>query len=186
MTIIERRRLFELQDELGNEASRLVNSRMLLRPNTRFAVIWKILFVLCVVVEISQCAFAPSLSPDKHHGQSTRIEKFLEFYFVPTPTTQLPECRAKLLPQMKAMKGILIIRWIKKYNYRPNAGSQTSGILKRPPPWYCHEVASTLKTFYIRILKFAIHALSTFSVLSHSSTSSSHFSLANWIQRTAG
>ena len=164
MTVKDRRRLFELQDELSAEASRLINTRMLIRPNTRFAVAWKLIFVLCVVVEISHCAIAPHLDRDDHHGPSTRMGGTLGLYFVPTPTAQLPECRAKRVPRMKATKGIpLISVWLKTVQLRAHDWiANFRNVEKRPLPWYCQEVATTLQAIYIRILKFTIHAVSTF------------------------
>jgi hypothetical protein len=36
----DRRRMYQLQDELGRQAKELVNRKLILRPNTTFAVTW--------------------------------------------------------------------------------------------------------------------------------------------------
>jgi hypothetical protein len=43
MSATDRRRMYQLQDELKIKAKELVNERLLLRPNTAFAVYWKVL-----------------------------------------------------------------------------------------------------------------------------------------------
>jgi len=67
------------QDERTNiskhkQLTRKKNKRLLLSPKTSFAVVWKCVAIICVVLEISQIIFAPMLS-----GEMTKmpLDKFL-------------------------------------------------------------------------------------------------------------
>lgn len=165
----ERRRLYELQDELSVKAAQLLNKKMLLRPNTRFAVTWKVLFVVCVAFEMSQLAFAPTLKKyvDEDSGQQLDIGKVLEIHLIPTPTSQWQACGAKLVKRgpKVAKTGPPVIRWLKEIRRKAQGEiqrttqeeiTQTKGDKTLPTPWYCNEPFSTAQSAYIRVLRFVI------------------------------
>lgn len=81
MRIADRRRMYQLQDELRETAYDLINKRLLLRPNTRFAVIWKVAFVLFVIMDIYQRAWPT---------QTAVIAMFLQDKL--SPVTEWQEC----------------------------------------------------------------------------------------------
>mmetsp|Transcript_7975 Transcript_7975/g.17154 ORF Transcript_7975/g.17154 Transcript_7975/m.17154 type:complete len:864 (+) Transcript_7975:101-2692(+) len=93
----ERRRLYELQDEFMAEAKKTINKRLLVRPNTRFAVSWNSLFIFCILVEISHVALKPWLKIPK--GQQTDDRKYksmrllLSESLIPTPAEETSTCK---------------------------------------------------------------------------------------------
>ena len=60
----DRRRMYQLQQEIRAEAKRLLNRKLLLRPDSRFAIVWKALFVAAVILEITQLALRTGKSFD--------------------------------------------------------------------------------------------------------------------------
>ena len=163
MSVKERRRLYELQDELRNEATQLLNSKMLLRPNTRFAVTWKILFVVCVVLEIAQHASAPILHTyiDEESGQQMRMGTVLEFFLVPSPTSQWQACGATNLQRSRrkaVKKGFPPIQWLKRLHRQARHAILTGRNVNHASlPWYCQKPYSTAVSVYIQFLKILIY-----------------------------
>eukprot|EP00547_Thalassionema_nitzschioides_P015579 CAMPEP_0194255786 /NCGR_PEP_ID=MMETSP0158-20130606/35311_1 /TAXON_ID=33649 /ORGANISM="Thalassionema nitzschioides, Strain L26-B" /LENGTH=702 /DNA_ID=CAMNT_0038994259 /DNA_START=15 /DNA_END=2120 /DNA_ORIENTATION=- len=155
----ERRRMYELEDELMTEADTLLNRKMLLRPNTKFAVIWKILFVVCVIFEISQLAFKPILKNyvEEKTGEQMDIGKVLELNLVPTPVTEWKQCGGLLNTERVEKRSPF--RWIKQIRRH---AQREKHILEdeseeNEKPWYCHEIINASQVVYIDILKFLIH-----------------------------
>jgi hypothetical protein len=146
----ERRRMYVLQNELEEEANELINEKLLLRPNTTFAVAWKVLFVFAVIFEISQLAFQPLLSKNQDQkGNPLGMEGFFEHLLIPTAVSALPECN----PQQK----------------RGPVGFVTSLLLgnprqakkpaKAPPPWYCKStIYSILQSKYSDLITWSIQS----------------------------
>lgn len=91
----DRRRMYRLQQELNIETTKLLNKRLLLRPNTRFAVTWKILFVSAVIFDIGQLAFKPRLDThiDPATGKPLDFVRVLEKKFVPVPILEQEICQ---------------------------------------------------------------------------------------------
>lgn len=93
----DRRRLYQLQDEFMTEAKKTINKRLLVRPNTRLAVLWNSIFVFCVLVEMSHTALRPWLIIPKAkrvNGQKYRSQRlFLAEYFTPAPVAETEACR---------------------------------------------------------------------------------------------
>ena len=93
----DRRRLYQLQDEFMAEAKKTINKRLLVRPNTRLAVLWNYFFVFCVLVEISFNAMKPWLiipkaqRVDDQKYRSMRL--FLAESLVPTPVEETSACK---------------------------------------------------------------------------------------------
>jgi hypothetical protein len=163
LSVNDRRRLYQLQEELGTEARELLNQKMLLRPNTRFAVTWKILFVICVIFEITQLAFAPMLAKyvDEETGKNLDIEKVMELKLVPTPFGQREECGAIPHQDRVGKRGHPAARWIKKIRRKTKEDILLLEHLE-PKKWYCHEPFTTIQLGYIEIVKLWIHRLLVF------------------------
>jgi len=93
----ERRRLYQLQDEFMVEARKTINKRLLMRPNTRHAVIWNSIFVVCVLLEMSHTALRPWLLIPKNKrvdGKKYRSQRlFLAEYLTPTPVAETEACK---------------------------------------------------------------------------------------------
>lgn len=173
MSTEERRRMYKLQDELGSEASHLLNKRMLMRPNTRFAVTWKILFVFCVFFEISQIALAPTLATyiDEQSGVKLDIGKVLELNLVPDPVAEWKQCGAVHVPIARHIvkRGPPLIQWIKKIGRKAQEDTlhevedeEERKAKELLTPWYCHKPYSTAQGLYIQFLKIAIHEFLVF------------------------
>jgi len=152
MSVADRRRMYELQDELNVTARRIVNEKMILRPNTSFAVTWKVLFVVCVVFEITQLVLKPKLEKyvDEDTGKPLDIGKILDRKLVPTPMTEWEECAAWLIDDEqleKETKGIF-----DKMRRRRKAKEAK----KLVRPWYCKEPFVTAQSMYISVLRFML------------------------------
>lgn len=152
MSVDDRRRMYELQDELNVTAKKLVNEKMLLRPNTSFAVTWKVLFVICVVFEITQLVLKPKLEKyvDEDTGKRLDIGKILDRKLVPTPITEWEECAAWLIDDEqfeKETKGFL-----KKMRRR----MKEKKAKKLHRPWFCKEPFVTTQALYIDVLRFML------------------------------
>lgn len=159
LSIAERRRLYELQDELGAEARELINKKLLLRPNTSFAVMWKIVFVVCVLFEISQLALAPTLKKyvNKKTGKQMDIEEILGYNLVPTPVAEMKECgfvnkTSNPDPENEQPK---VLRWLQ--NARPQRPKFLKPKEPETYPWYCQEPIKTTQWFYVQVLKLLVH-----------------------------
>ena len=78
----ERRRMYSLRQELTATTQKLVNQKLLLRPNTTFAVVWKSMFVAAVILELGTL-IAKTLYP-----KQVSVD-----FIVPVPFSELPECQ---------------------------------------------------------------------------------------------
>lgn len=113
----EKKHMYELQDELGKEAKELFNRKLLLRPNTIFAVVWKILFAVCVSMEIIHLVLQPMLVQEVHKkgAEPFTMENLAAELFVPTKISEWPTCQHK------------------KRNHH---------FEEEPLPWYCQGAAA--------------------------------------------
>lgn len=151
----DKRQMVELKDELQKEANELINKRMLLRPDTRFAVTWKILFVFCVLFEIGQLAFSPVLKKyvDKETGDQMDIGKVMEKMLVPKAFKNLPQCGAvHIADDGVEAKGIL--SFLKRLRRKKAQEVIIADHTKHP--WFCHPPYSTIQGVYIDLLHFLI------------------------------
>ena len=141
-----KKRLFELQDELCAEANRLINKRLLLRPNTRFAVAWKVLFVVSVVLEVTQLALKPWFESHKNHGAVQRMSMpdFIALSFVPTRASQRKECG--YIPERKGVSSLDFF-WTRKRKNQLDAASM---------PWYCTQPGSSIQEAYSDVLSLLL------------------------------
>jgi hypothetical protein len=146
-----RRRLYQLQDELKLEAQELLNRKLLLRPNTTFAVAWKVLFVVCVFFEIGQLAFSPKLTKlvDKKTGQPMNIGEVLHTKFVPKLISD--SCSDLQTIEAREFKGPKIFRFFQQ-KMRPTRRK----INAEHKPWFCDAPYSTARATYVRGLHFVV------------------------------
>jgi hypothetical protein len=121
----EKKRMYELQDELGKEAKELFNRTLMLRPNTKFAYVWKMLFVVCVSMEITQLVLKPLLVPEVHEKgvDPYTMERLAAKLFVPTKISEWPTC------QHKKRNPLL---------------ERVRHVEEEPLPWYCQGAAATV------------------------------------------
>lgn len=150
MKASNRRRMYRLQEELHDEAGHLLNETLLLRPNTSFAVLWKVLFVVAILFEISQLALKPWLEKykDVDTGRPLDIESIMEHTLIPTPMSQLAVCATHNEDGPRILR--VIRRVFRKFTRRKPM--QTKSL-----PWYCHKTFATAQTVYIKTLEFFIH-----------------------------
>jgi hypothetical protein len=152
MSVDDRRRMYELQNELNTAAKRLVNEKLLLRPNTSFAVTWKVLFVICVIFEITQLVIKPKLDKyiDEDTGKRLDIGKILDDKLVPAPMTEWEECAFWLIDDEqleKDKKGFF--KKIRRRRKQKKAKKLTR-------PWFCREPYVTMQSMYINVVRFIL------------------------------
>ena len=130
MTEEERQRMYKLKSELTQKAKTFLNQKLLLRPNTTFAVVWKALFVVGVILELSVLV-AKAL-----HPKGVTVESIL-----PRLWYDLPECN----PKEPGFFQKILHRF---------GRHRTSPIL-----WYCQERAMAYQNMGVCILDFSIRTL---------------------------
>jgi len=141
----DRRLMYQLQDELGMRAKELVNKKLLLRPNTTFAVTWKFLFVMCVLYEISMNCLKHKLQKykDEETGKPLDFGRILEHKFVPSPISEWEGCApwfAGVAEEQSFVQSIF---------------GQKQTIVEGCP-WYCQEPVVTAQSVYIIVLRFVL------------------------------
>lgn len=130
----DRRRLYELQDEFTEEAAKTVNRRLLMRPNTKFAVIWKVMFVICIGIEIAQQFAPPWLIQQKTLDKSNSsdeigIREFIALSLIPKPTRDFHQCK-------KSRRSVL-------QNFVPGALRKEGEDDNHSSSWICNKPFST-------------------------------------------
>ncbi|KAG7374181.1 IQ calmodulin-binding motif-containing protein [Nitzschia inconspicua] len=131
MNSTDRRRLYQLQDEFTEEAKKVINRTLLLRPNTTFAVMWKLMFVMCICAEILQTALTPLAKPSmvkhsKHDDNTVSVRDILAEQLIPKPTAKRVACIAKRESLVQKLH-------LKKPDYFVVNST-----------WYCHEPYSNI------------------------------------------
>jgi hypothetical protein len=144
-----KKRLFELQDELCEEAKRLINKRLLMRPNTRFSVAWKAIFIVCIIVEVAQLASKPWLESYKNHGkgQPMTMPEFIALSFTPTRASQREECGYKSEPKRMLPQGLFLNRQRRK---------GLSNMDVENLPWYCTHPGSLIQEAYSDVVSLLL------------------------------
>ena len=143
----DKRTMYELQDELGKEAKELLNRKLLLRPNTRFAVIWKLLFVVCVTWEITELAVQPWLNTKGNKGNSPlTVEELVAKTFVPTRVSDRPQCQNLQKTKVPFHKRIL----------QRKTNPEAEEIEEQDLAWYCREPISSLQRGYRDFVALAL------------------------------
>jgi hypothetical protein len=139
--------LKELKDDLKSTCDAKISRRILLRPNTKFSVTWKVLFVISVSIEITFLSLKPYIERtflSQTHNPIT-IESAVATMVIPDPFYFSPRCNyrtgeARKYVTKKKKKKLPII---------PEKGPLS--------PWYCHEPWLFLQVAYIRIMSLLIH-----------------------------
>lgn len=151
MSAAERRRIYQLQDQLGVEFQKS-GTGMLLRPNTKFAVTWKVLFVVCVALEIAHLAVKPRLAKykDGETGKPLTPDRVLEHMFVPDPTETWAWCIDPAAKKTKKKKA----RFGKKGEQVKAAA--VGGATSYYGPWYCGEPWRTSSRWAAEAIRFVI------------------------------
>jgi hypothetical protein len=157
--------MYALQEELELEAQSWINERLLLRPNTTFAVWWKVLFVVAVVFEISALAFQPLWAvrhKDPITGKPLSLEEVLDKKLIPTPVFKLDVCTGRPpmvpMPRFNAWHPVqstrdhvrALIQRARRRLWAPNAK-------QGPHPWFCQGSYSRLQAVYISLANLAVH-----------------------------
>ena len=131
--------LYELQDEIGEYSTELLNRKLLLRPNTKFAVTWKVVFVFCVILEISYLAITPWLEEVKNRRskEPMTVPQFVAKSVVPIRIAERLECqKPKPLTAMEKLQ--------KK--------QQEEKVF----PWYCDGIGATVHEAATDFLSLAL------------------------------
>lgn len=146
MTPRERMRLYQLEDQLHKESARVLNQRMLLRPNTRFDVVWKILFCICVIFEMAGLIANPHLKKhtDDISGKPLTVHKVVENLLVPRPLEDLYECTCASPKKEEGWKSIL-------FPWRAPSPPTCDKVA-----WYCEAPYSTARSHYARVMQLMI------------------------------
>eukprot|EP00980_Cylindrotheca_fusiformis_P005740 scaffold1194_cov127-Cylindrotheca_fusiformis.AAC.17 len=123
-------RMYELRDELMEETKDLLNRKMLIRPNTRFSVYWKLFFALCLLWELANLAAKPWLQDPNKHGKTkglpSTLEELVAQKLVPTRVSDLPECK-------------------RRENHHYWSQHTSNQYEDDSLSWYCHEPFSTVQ-----------------------------------------
>ena len=135
ISAMQRRRMYLLQDELVSTAKKRRRRQMLLYPNTSSSVIWKYIFVACLIVELGQKVMKPKLTLFAEEvaaaeRRKIRVEDmdwttYLSAKILPKQVAEWDEC-GKALQAGKIM------------------------------PWYCQRPWSDIHVAYIKTLEVAI------------------------------
>ena len=155
MSINDRRRMYQLQNEFNLKAKLLMNEKLLLRPNTTFAVFWKVLFVVCTIFEISLLALNPRLKGyrNKETGKRMGIGEALDYHIVPAPMSEWEQCAPWLVNPAAATKKdpplVSFGTMQKRFSWY-----NKSIILSRP--WYCQEPFVMMQAIFIAVLRIAL------------------------------
>lgn len=142
-------RLQELSDELHRETSDWINRKLLLRPNTFFAVTWRLIFVCVVLLEVTQLAIKPRI--EKRFGKDANLlEHFITNNLTPTPLHLRKAC---IPPRIKrgpwAVLGALL------------PGIRAPSREKIRLPWYCE---STVVAFLLNGYAALLNRLSDYTM----------------------
>jgi hypothetical protein len=136
----DRRRLYQLQDEFTAEATKMINRKVLMRPNTNFAVLWKILFCCCIAIEISQKAAAPflkrKLTNSKERMERMTIRELIAEKLIPNKTSERHRC-------IDCSKK----SWAQNLHLTNEKNVETCAN-ENDFPWYCHGPYSTWNDNY--------------------------------------
>ena len=122
-------KMYQLQDELEEEVKELLNRKLLLRPNTSFAVAWRVFFIIAVLWEITLKAVTPMMH--SHKGKKSDVpmtmEGFVAKKLVPIRVSDLPECQ-------ETKKGHVFYKNILKAH-----GLEADKRNPKEFPWYCQQ-----------------------------------------------
>jgi len=139
LTEKERLRIYQLRHEVLYETKVLLDRKMLMRPNTKFSVYWKLFFAICLLWELTGAALQPLLldkahkSP-KHEDKPATVEELFAQAFVPTRVSDWPRCQ---IIDKEDEHGLLYHLTHKDGNGQHNQNDED--IKKDALPWYCSD-----------------------------------------------
>jgi hypothetical protein len=155
----ERRYMYVLQQELNEKTQTLLNKKLLLRPNTGFVVAWKVVFLLCIFLEIARLSVEPFLQEykDEVTGKPWGLYTFLGKKLIPEPVSQLDVCK------LEEEKSSRYFSWIVGPLKRTKGFFwSTTSVIRGPPPWYCGPLYSSVQAWYITIARFTMDRILAF------------------------
>ena len=132
------------------QASRLLNQTLLLRPDSKFIMVWQNIFVLAVLVEIAGLAIIPNLGGKKRKGE--------------IPMTIVSLLRQILLPTMPASE--LCTIWQEQLERHDDPLAQVldwfvdlfkPDVPVMAAPWHCDPIYQELQRIYIVVTGFLIN-----------------------------
>lgn len=138
MTEQERQRMYKLKAELTQKAQSYLNEKLLLRPNTTFAVVWRGLFVTCVILELGVLVAKTLWHKGKgRHGHNELTVQSV----LPKLWYDLPECQP----------------------HEPGFWQRILHRLGRPLPhhpvaWYCTERAMACQRVGVKLVEWGIRS----------------------------
>lgn len=149
MNADERRRMYVLQTTLRDETEYLLNKRLLLRPNTPFSVLWKLMFVFFAMVEIILLVTTPYATQriDPATGKSLSLEKYIVANFIPQRLdTATAICQLTTQPKRSRLWRIL----------KPSSSSE---VPPAPLPWFCKPPYKQLQSNGVLVATFLVQNL---------------------------
>jgi hypothetical protein len=151
--VARRRRMYQLQDELEKRAKDMVNKHLLLQPNAKFAILWKIIFIFCVLLDIAQQILEPRIKNFQDSGKKEpmSVEQFLVYHLIPRPISEMQLC-AKWFNKGRQLKRLSSLFNNTIGFFKNNHGSSKTN----QRPWYCSEFCATAHQSVIIIMRFLL------------------------------
>ncbi|CAB9526304.1 expressed unknown protein [Seminavis robusta] len=146
MSPYERKRLYQLQDEMKATTNKdSIDRRLLLRPNTWFAVAWKITFVFCVLLEITDLAVNPLLAKqkDKATGKPLTLSTKLQSVMIPKPMIARKQCSCSSR-ELEELDSWILSLSTPRQTQCPS------------DPWFCQPPVSAAQAFYTAVMRFVL------------------------------
>jgi len=112
-----------------------------MRPNTKFAYTWKVVFVFCILIEIVNLAYSPILATNKSKGSKSlaSFSAVVENLLIPTPVLDLPACSCYTKEREQFNSFILAL-------VGPSSCPKD--------PFFCRPPFSTAQYHYIQVVRF--------------------------------
>jgi hypothetical protein len=98
ISAVQRKRMYRLQDELKTAAKKRRQTKILLRPNTRFVVRWKFIFVSCLLIELSQKSLQSHLNKLHEARKEVQSPQDMDWYAFFQPHMQFSLQKADRAP----------------------------------------------------------------------------------------
>mmetsp|Transcript_11882 Transcript_11882/g.33963 ORF Transcript_11882/g.33963 Transcript_11882/m.33963 type:complete len:745 (-) Transcript_11882:47-2281(-) len=147
-----KRHLYQLEEELGIEFQEMKWRKMMLRPTTNFIIYWRVLFVICVILEITHLALEPRVAQyrDAQTGKKLNVGIVLEHYLVPTPVSEWQQCEALHLDDNFKKR-----RWRPQRRRIVEKRKETS----EQAPWYCRKPYSQIHSTFCEFIRYLVKDL---------------------------
>jgi hypothetical protein len=151
--VARRRRMYQLQDELEKRAKDMVNKHLLLQPNARFAILWKMIFVFCVLLDIAQQIIEPKIKDFQVSGKKVHmsVEQFLVYHLIPKPIKEWKVCEKWFAKGRKLKRLSLLFHSAIPFFRRFHRSSD-----QNQRPWYCSDFCAISHQSAIAFLRFLL------------------------------